>query len=181
MEFPEHRESRREQMLRAATRAFAQRGYFGTSTARVAQEAGVSQPYVIQVFGTKEALFLEVLNRAGDIIVAQMESIGLDTFDLSRFTDAFRRTVLEESVMFVLQQGFAASAVPAVGAYVRGLLARMYGVLVEHANATPEEARDYLARGLLINTVLAMGYRENADEYPWVQPLIDVVLGDDEG
>ncbi|MBB5631846.1 AcrR family transcriptional regulator [Cryobacterium mesophilum] len=181
MAIPDRQESRREQMLRAATTAFAQRGYFGTSTARVAQEAGVSQPYVIQVFGTKEALFLEVLDRAGDIIVRQMESIGLDTFDLSRFTDAFRHTVLEESVMFVLQQGFAASAVPAVGAYVRGLLARMYGVLVDHANATPEEARDYLARGLLINTVLAMGYRDNTDEYPWVQPLIEVVLGGEEG
>ncbi|GAA3745969.1 TetR family transcriptional regulator [Leifsonia bigeumensis] len=168
--------------MRAATSEFAVGGYFGTSTARIAATAGVSQPYIIQVFGTKEALFLEVLERAGDIIVAQMESIGLDTFDLSRFTSAFRRTVLEESVMLVLQQGFAASTVPAVGAYVRGLLARMYLVLVEHANATPEEARDYLARGLLINTVLAMGYREHADEYPWVKPLIEVVIGpDDEG
>ncbi len=51
-------------------------------------------------------------------------------------------------------------------------------VLVEHSNASPEEARDYLARGLLINAVLAMGYREHADEYPWVTPLIDAVLSD---
>jgi AcrR family transcriptional regulator len=182
MAIPTTKQERRQQLLQAATRAFARRGYFGASTALIAKEAGVSQPYIIQVFGTKEALFLEVLERAGDIIVSQMESIGLDTFDLSRFTAAFRRTVLEESVMSVLQQGFAASAaVPAVGAYVRGLLARMYGVLIEHANASPEEARDYLARGLLINTVLAMGYREHPHEHPWVQPLIDVVLGDGEG
>lgn len=175
---PTARSERRLLLLQAATRVFAQRGYFGGSTASIAREAGVSQPYIIQVFGTKEALFLEVLQRAGDIIVHQMESIALETFDLSRFTTAFRRTVLEDSVMAVLQQGFASSAaVPAVGTYVRGLLARMYGVLIEHANATPEEARDYLARGLLINTVLAMGYAENTQEHPWVQPLIDVVLG----
>jgi AcrR family transcriptional regulator len=181
MAIPTTKQERRQQLLQAATRAFARRGYFGASTALIAKEAGVSQPYIIQVFGTKEALFLEVLERAGDIIVSQMESIGLDTFDLSRFTAAFRRTVLEESVMSVLQQGFAASAaVPAVGAYVRDLLAGMYGVLIEHANASPEEARDYLARGLLINTVLAMGYQEHSHHHPWVQPLIDVVLGDAE-
>src|SRR5690606_32765373 len=106
---PGSRGSRREELLQAATAEFAVGGYFGTPTARIAARAGVSQPYIIQFFGHKEALFLEVLERAGDIIVAQMESIGLETFDLTRFTAAFRRTVLEESVMLVLQQGFAAS------------------------------------------------------------------------
>jgi AcrR family transcriptional regulator len=75
MASPTTKEARRLQLLQAATRAFARRGYFGASTALIAQEAGVSQPYIIQVFVTKEALFLEVLERAGDIIVSQMESI----------------------------------------------------------------------------------------------------------
>ena len=37
-------EQRREQLLDAATRAFAEGGYHGTSTDAVAREAGVSQP-----------------------------------------------------------------------------------------------------------------------------------------
>lgn len=170
------RPERREQVLEAAMRVFARAGYFGATTAGIATEAGISQGYVLHLFGTKEALFLAALERSGEVIVEQMRSIRLDTFDLSRFDTRYGRTVLDETVMFVLLQGFAACSVPAVGAYVRGLLADMYRVLVEEARATPEEARDYLARGLLINTVLAMGYRDHVDEHPWVAPLIDAVL-----
>lgn len=172
------RPERREQVLGAAMRAFARTGYHGTSTTEIAHEAGISQGYVLHLFDTKEELFLAALRRAGDVILAQMGGIGLEGFDLERFTEQYGRTVLDEVVMAVLLQGFAASSVPAVGAYVRGLLAEMYRVLVERAGTSPEEARDYLARGLLINTVIAMGYRDHVAEYPWIEPLIDAVLAD---
>jgi len=172
------RPERREQVLGAAMRAFARTGYHGTSTTEIAREAGISQGYVLHLFDTKEELFLAVLRRAGEVILAQMRGIELESFALDRFTERFGRTVLDETVMLVLLQGFTASSVPAVGAYVRSLLADMYQTLVEEAGATPEEARDYLARGLLINAVLAMGFREHVGEYPWIEPLIDAVLSD---
>src|SRR4026207_1365915 len=62
-------EERREVALPAATRAFSRGGYAGTSTDAVAREAGVSQPYVVRIFGTKLDLFLEVFHRV-------MEKIG---------------------------------------------------------------------------------------------------------
>lgn len=172
------RAERREQVLLAAMRAFARTGYHGTSTTEIAREAGISQGYVLHLFETKEELFLAALRRAGDVILAQMRGIELESFALDRFTERYGRTVLDETVMLVLLQGFTSSSVPAVGAYVRSLLDEMYQTLVEEAGATPEEARDYLARGLLINAVLAMGFRERVGEYPWIQPLIDAVLSD---
>src|SRR6478735_4342668 len=57
-------DERREAILVAATRAFAKGGYHGTSTDAVAKEAGVSQPYVVRMFGTKLELFLEVFERS---------------------------------------------------------------------------------------------------------------------
>ena len=57
-------DERREQVLDAATRAFARTGYAGTSTDVVAREAGVSQPYVVRMFGTKRDLFLAVFERS---------------------------------------------------------------------------------------------------------------------
>src|SRR6478752_10724106 len=57
-------DERRELVLAAATRAFARGGYHGTSTDAVAKEAGVSQPYVVRMFGTKLDLFLEVFERS---------------------------------------------------------------------------------------------------------------------
>ena len=47
-------EERRELVLTAATRAFARGGFAGTSTDTIAREAGVSQPYVVRIFGTKQ-------------------------------------------------------------------------------------------------------------------------------
>ena len=44
-------DDRRELVLAAATRAFARSGYAGTSTDAVAREAGVSQPYVVRLYG----------------------------------------------------------------------------------------------------------------------------------
>lgn len=172
------RPERREQVLMAAMRAFARTGYHGTSTTDIAREAKISQGYVLHLFETKEQLFVLTLERAGQFIVAQMRGIGLESFALDRFTEQYGRTVLDETVMQMLLQGFAASSTPAVGVYVRGLLAEMYQVLVERSGASPDEARDYLARGLLINTVLAMGYRDHVDEYPWIEPLIDATLSD---
>src|SRR3954447_15313241 len=61
---------RRELILEAATAVFGERGYVGTTTDAVARAAGVSQPYVVRMFGTKEALFLEVLHRALDKLMA---------------------------------------------------------------------------------------------------------------
>src|SRR3954453_16442191 len=57
-------DDRRELGIAAATRAFARTGYAATSPDAVAKEAGVSQPYVVRIFGTKLDLFLEVLERA---------------------------------------------------------------------------------------------------------------------
>ena len=172
------REDRKEQVLRAAMRCFAKTGYFGTTTAEIAREAGISQGYVVQLFGTKAALFLAVLERAGEAIVSQMRGVNLRSLNFRDFDDVHGPDALDETETFVLMQGFATASVPEVGTYVRSLLAEMHQVIVEREQMTVEEARDYLARGLLFNTVLAMGYREHATEYPWIASLIQSTRDD---
>src|SRR6476659_11083238 len=68
-------EDRRQLVLDAATRAFARSGYAGTSTDAVAKEAGVSQPYVVRIFGTKLDLFLEVFTHATGRIAAAFQGV----------------------------------------------------------------------------------------------------------
>ena len=55
---------RRELILEAATAVFGAKSYVGTTTDEVARAAGVSQPYVVRLFGTKEKLFIAVIERA---------------------------------------------------------------------------------------------------------------------
>src|SRR5450759_3508371 len=48
---------RRNDVLDAALVEFAERGLEGTSTEDIARRAGISQPYLFRLFGTKKELF----------------------------------------------------------------------------------------------------------------------------
>src|SRR5215472_5625587 len=54
---------RREEILDAALIEFADRGLAGASTEDIARRAGISQPYVFRLFGTKKELFRAVVAR----------------------------------------------------------------------------------------------------------------------
>ena len=51
-------EQRREAVLDAAKIEFARHGLHGASTDAIARRAGISQPYLFRLFGTKKELFL---------------------------------------------------------------------------------------------------------------------------
>src|SRR3954466_2040120 len=56
------KEERREEILDAALEVFAQYGP-AASTEEIAAKAGISQPYVFRLFGTKKELFKAVVAR----------------------------------------------------------------------------------------------------------------------
>jgi AcrR family transcriptional regulator len=51
---------RREQLLTVATRVFAKYGYDATTTAAIAQAAGVTEPILYRHFGSKQELFVAI-------------------------------------------------------------------------------------------------------------------------
>lgn len=67
------REDRQRSIVAAATEQFARGGYAGTTTDEVARAAGVSQPYVVRMFGGKAKLFAAVFTAAFERIVAVFE------------------------------------------------------------------------------------------------------------
>lgn len=169
------REARREELLSAATTAFARRGYFGTTTNQVAAEAGISQPYVVQYFGSKESLFLQVHERAGRLVAGQMREVASSSSDMSDFDVDYKKIVLEPALLLVIMHAIFAASVPSIGDAARTLFVRMYEILTEEAKATPAQAHDFLGKSLLLNTVLAMDIENHLDENPWVQPLLDLI------
>src|SRR5579862_7838256 len=54
-------DERRTSVLRAAMAEFAKGGYAGTSTDAIAVRAGISQPYLFRLFGTKRELFIATM------------------------------------------------------------------------------------------------------------------------
>src|SRR5918999_251269 len=57
-------DERREAVVEAARREFARRGLEGTSTEDIARAAGISQPYLFRLFGTKKELYLAAVERS---------------------------------------------------------------------------------------------------------------------
>ena len=55
--------ARRDDVLDAALIEFAERGLEGTSTEDIARRAGISQPYLFRLFGTKKELFIATVTR----------------------------------------------------------------------------------------------------------------------
>jgi AcrR family transcriptional regulator len=55
----------RERLLEVAARIFAEAGYHGTTTRRIAQEAAVNEITLFRQFGTKDALIREAIVAAG--------------------------------------------------------------------------------------------------------------------
>lgn len=54
----------RDQLLEAAVKVFADSGFRGSTTRRIAQEAGVNEVTLFRHFGSKEGLILEAVVRA---------------------------------------------------------------------------------------------------------------------
>ena len=61
----------REQLLDAAVRLYAEAGYRGATTRRIADAAGVNEITLFRHFGSKDALIKEAITRAGSSDVTQ--------------------------------------------------------------------------------------------------------------
>jgi AcrR family transcriptional regulator len=154
---------RRELILQAAGRAFSRGGYAGTSTDAVALEAGVSQPYVVRMFGSKSELFLEVFDRAVQALLSAFGAeladpavaIAPDVWD--RLGAVYNTLVADRDVLVVLLQGFGAAAASAeIAAAARTFVAALYTLLVERTGCAPDRAQQFIANGMLLNALLAM-------------------------
>jgi AcrR family transcriptional regulator len=182
-------EDRREQVLTAATRAFARTGYAGTSTDVVAREAGVSQPYVVRMFGTKRDLFLAVFDRAAERIRAAFAGVLDDRpadrpFDPDSDDDwadlgaAYTGLLADRDFLLVLMHGFAAGDDEAIGSHARSCMAAIYEVLLG-TGCDSERATAFVAHGMLLNVMLAMRAPEHLHDSAALADLTGCAFGED--
>ena len=106
-------EQRREAVLDAAKIEFARHGLHGASTDAIARRAGISQPYLFRLFGTKKELFL-ALNEAcfAETLQVFREAASGKSGDeaLRAIGDAYRGLIESDRTMLQGQlQSYAAS------------------------------------------------------------------------
>jgi AcrR family transcriptional regulator len=165
---------RKDDALDAALIEFAERGLEGTSTEDIARRAGISQPYLFRLFGTKKELYkasvtrcfretLELFQRAAEgkrgdealqaIGQAYMEQLGKN------------RTWLRAQM-----QAYAASDDPEIRTVVRA----GYGDLVSYVRRVGEAdwptVWRFFSNGMLLNVLASM--QVNDDPEPWMRDLL---------
>jgi len=156
-------DERREAVLEAARHEFARHGLHGASTDAIARRAGISQPYLFRLFGSKKALFIAVneqcFQRTLDLFrSAAAGTSGRDALDAigAAYGD------LIESDRIMLQGQLQAYAASVVDEDVRESTARGYGRLVDYVETVSGADRrtisGFFAKGMLMNVLAAMDY-----------------------
>ena len=156
-------EARREAVLEAARHEFARNGLHGASTDTIARRAGISQPYLFRLFGSKKELFLAVndacMARTLDLFrAAASGKSGAEA--LHAIGDAYRNLIEDDRSM--LQGQLQAYAASVEDADVRAGVARGYGRLVDYVEAVSgadaQTISRFFAIGMLMNVLAAMDY-----------------------
>jgi AcrR family transcriptional regulator len=167
-------EERRESVLDAALEEFAEHGLQGASTETIAAKAGISQPYVFRLFGTKKELFTAVVNRCfretQEVFQRAAEGKRGEAA-LSAMGDAYMGLLADRVRLRAQMQAYAASD----DLEIREVVRNGYGDLVAYvervADLPAARISRFFATGMLLSVIASMGL-ENASE-PWAQRLLD--------
>jgi TetR/AcrR family transcriptional regulator len=168
-------EDRRELILAAATRVFGAYGYVGATTSQVAAAGSVSQPYVVRMFGTKENLFIEVLRRALDTLLASFRAELAEESDLPlarRLGLAYVNLVGESGLLLSLMHGFILGSDPVIGRAARCGFMEVYAFLRDEADFDPDHVQHILASGMMVNTMVGLRMTDDYDTDPAVRELL---------
>lgn len=175
-------DERREDVIQAAIEEFATYGFHGGSTERIAVAAGISQPYVLRLFGTKKALFIAALQRVCDDIVeawsealeAFRESVGPGTPEqrLEALLEPYYRFVHNVVELRFVLQASAAAEDDEIRAYLKEGIAAMFGWVRHATGASYEAVREFWAYGMMLTVAASIGAAEDAEHAEWARAML---------
>ena len=167
-------DERRESVLAAAVTEFARGGLAGTSTEAIAARAGISQPYLFRLFGTKKELFIAATRRCFERIEARFRAAadGLaGDAALDAMARAYHDMLGDRDLLLAQLHGYAASSDPDVQAATRDCYHRLWRMAEAASGADADTMRMFFAMGMLWNVAVALGLPELGE--PWAKAVMD--------
>jgi AcrR family transcriptional regulator len=165
---------RRDDVLDAALAEFAERGYEGASTEDIARGAGISQPYLFRLFGTKKELFKASVARCfrETLDLFQRAAEGMRGEDaLHAIGQAYQRQLEEDRTRLRAQmQAYAACDDPEIRAVVRAGYGDLVAYVRRVSGADWPTVWHFFATGMLLNVLASMHIDDEPE--PWMQDLL---------
>lgn len=154
-------QARRAAIIQIAVRRFARRGLWGTSTQEIAEEAGISQPYIYRLFTNKIALFIAALDHVSDVLAAAtteaFEHPSHPDDPVATMLSSYADVLTDDDVLGFLLQANCAADEPHVAEALRRCWAKQVETLQAASGASPEDVRRILGAEMLANAVHGLG------------------------
>jgi AcrR family transcriptional regulator len=165
-------DERRAEITAAAAIEFGRRGLEGATTDRIAERAGVSQPYVVRLFGTKKALFLAVANSAYERMAEAFRAAAVGEGPDERLENmgaAYVGLLRDRDALALQLQLYAAAYDPEIRACVATRFAQLHELCGELSGADPQRLRAFMAQGMLCNVAAALDIPQIAWDENWAR------------
>lgn len=162
---------RRTAVLAAAITEFARSGYSGTSTDAIASRAGISQPYLFRLFGTKKDLFVATYELVSDRIIAAMTRAGTGLAGeeaRDAMGSAYAELLQDPELLQVQLHGFAAApGDPEIAATCRKTFEVLWHLIHERTGIADDEILQFFSMGMMMNVMSAIDLLSVSDH--WAQ------------
>jgi AcrR family transcriptional regulator len=150
---------RRDQVIHAALREFAEQGYQAASTAAIARRAGISQPYIYALFPNKQELFVAVHDHVvGRIRLAFGEAVKGATSPedaLHRMGAVYPGLIADRFALLAQLQSYA-TAEPEIRAHVAREYRALFDDVQRLSGAAHVEVAMFFAAGMFANVTTAL-------------------------
>jgi AcrR family transcriptional regulator len=165
-------EVRREEIITAAAAEFAVGGLHGTSTEDIARRAGISQPYLFRLFGTKKELFLATVRRGFRHVLQVFQEAAADPEGdvFLSMGHAYGDVRRDRTILMFQMQAYAACEDPEVRTVVREEFAVLYRFVESVSGGDHEAVHRFFKTGMLINAAAAMDLP--ALDEPWAHDFL---------
>jgi AcrR family transcriptional regulator len=166
-------EERRDEILEAAQLEFAERG-LGASTEEIARRAGISQPYVFRLFGSKKDLLRAIVARClrETLEVFQRAAEGKRGEEaLKAMGEAYRDLLADRTRLRAQMQAYAACDDREIRDVVRAGFGDIHAYVERVSGADPATVSRWFAKGMLLNVIASMDLM-SLDE-PWAERLVN--------
>ena len=166
---------RRDDVLDHALAAFAAKGYEGTSTEDIAKAAGISQPYLFRLFGTKKDLYIASVSRCyrETLELFQRSAEGhRGEAALHAIGTAYMEQLQRDQVWLRAQmQAYAASDDPDIRAAVRAGYGDLIAYVRRVSDADWPTVWQFFSTGMMLNVLASMGMETKPE--PWMVSLLE--------
>jgi AcrR family transcriptional regulator len=146
-------EARRDTVIDAAIIEFAEKGLHGTATEDIARRAGISQPYIFRLFGTKKDLFMAAARRVCDRIGTIFEHAAAEDGEgtvLERMGLAFSTLLADRVELLMLLQSFAGTADLDVQEMMKTRLTEIFAQVKRLSGEDDDAVEEFMAHGMLL-------------------------------